>query len=425
MPTHSYPVDPKSASLLDADFFIDALQVPTASLAVSAEAMVMAKAGELAVIPTRNLAVEQFASYELCELQPASKPRPSAHRSWGGEDHDQLYSHYDQVVWRVRWKGHDLQVVHLEWDNGCGGDNRDWVIAQTPEIAEEFILEVNRKTHAPGNAILVFSHGCWNRSESLYTATQAASFDDLVLADDLKATIRDDFTRFLASEAQYLGLGISWRRGALFIGPPGNGKTHCVRSLVKELNVSCLYVQSLSHRFLTAEQMWRQVFDRARGLRPCVLVLEDLDSLVTDDNRSFFLNQLDGFEQNHGLIVLATTNHPDRIDSAIIDRPSRFDRKYHFNLPTTAERADFLKVWQSRLATETGWNADEIEPIAAATSDFSFAYLKELVISSVMTWINQPDSRFNQVMQEQANLLRRQMHTDNQHSRGREPDRRD
>ena len=72
--------------------------------------------------------------------------------------------------------------------------------------------------------------------------------------------------------------------------------------------------------------MWQVVFERARGLRPCVLVLEDLDSLVNDENRSFFLNQIDGFEQNHGLMILATTNHPDRIDSAIIDRPSRFDR---------------------------------------------------------------------------------------------------
>jgi SpoVK/Ycf46/Vps4 family AAA+-type ATPase len=102
------------------------------------------------------------------------------------------------------------------------------------------------------------------------------------------------------------------------IGPPGNGKTHCVRALVKDLAVSSLYVQSLSHHYFTAEQMWQQVFDRARGLRPCVLILEDLDSLVTEENRSFFLNQLDGFEQNHGLIVLATTNHPDRIDAAII-----------------------------------------------------------------------------------------------------------
>ncbi|MCC6511893.1 MAG: ATP-binding protein, partial [Pirellulaceae bacterium] len=216
------------------------------------------------------------------------------------------------------------------------------------------MLEVERKTHAPGNAILIFSSGRWNRSESLFQATQQASFEDLVLADDMKAAIRDDFVTFLKSEERYNRLGIAWRRGALMIGPPGNGKTHCVRALVKELAVSSLYVQSLSHPYYTADEMWQQVFDRARGLRPCVLVLEDLDALVTEENRSFFLNQLDGFEQNHGLIVLATTNHPDRIDPAIIDRPSRFDRKYHFNLPSLDERIDYLATWQNRLSDESG-----------------------------------------------------------------------
>ena len=232
-------------------------------------------------------------------------------RYWGGEDYDQLFTSYDQVIWDVRWQQHSLRVVHLEWESGCGGSSRDWVIAETAEIAESFILDVERKTHAPGNAILVFSNGGWNRSHSLYDATQSASFDDLVLADQMKESIRGDFTQFLKSEERYQRLGIAWRRGAIMIGPPGNGKTHCVRALVKELGIASLYVQSLSHQYYTPEQMWQQVFERARGLRPCVLVLEDLDSLVDESNRSFFLNQLDGFEQNHGMIILATTNHPD------------------------------------------------------------------------------------------------------------------
>ena len=198
------------------------------------------------------------------------------------------YTTYEQVVWQVDWNEHALQVVHLEWATGCGGESRDWVVADSIDVAESFILDVERKTHAPGNAILVFSNGHWNRSHRLYEATQSASFDDLILANEMKESIRNDFAKFLQSEDRYTRLGIAWRRGALMIGPPGNGKTHCVRALVKELGVSSLYVQSLSHHYYTAEQMWQQVFDRARGLRPCVLVLEDLDSLVDDENRSFF-----------------------------------------------------------------------------------------------------------------------------------------
>ncbi|MGI9457760.1 MAG: AAA family ATPase, partial [Aeoliella sp.] len=383
-------------------FFTDALSDNPTGLAINVEAMVVAEADGKAVVPCRYLDVQQFARLDLCQLKPESEPRPGLYRYWGGEDYDRLFTSFNQVIWQVRWNDDRLCVVHLEWDTGCGGDSRDWVVADSAKVAESFILEVERKTHAPGDAILVFSDGSWNRSYSLFAATQSASFDDLVLADDMKNTIRCDFDQFLESEERYRRLGIAWRRGALMIGPPGNGKTHCVRALVKELSVSSLYVQSLSHQYFTDQQMWQKVFDRARGLTPCVLVLEDLDTLVNDENRSFFLNQLDGFEQNHGLIVLATTNYPDRIDSAIIDRPSRFDRKYHFKLPTLDERKDYLASWQKRIVEETGWKSNEVDVVASATNSFSFAYLKELVISTVMKWMQHPSEEFSSVLMEQA-----------------------
>lgn len=71
----------------------------------------------------------------------------------------------------------------------------------------------------------------------------------------------------------------------------------------------------------------QMVFGKAREMAPCVLILEDLDALINDRNRSYFLNQLDGFEANDGIIVIGTTNHFERLDPAISTRPSRFDRK--------------------------------------------------------------------------------------------------
>lgn len=398
--------------MLKTSFFSDALSDNTACIAIKAEAMILAAAAGKAVIACSGLDIEQYARLEFCKLEPCSDPRPETLRYWGGEEHDRLFTRFQQVVWQVYWRDKSLSVVHLAWDTGCGGESRDWVVADSTEVAEAFILDVERKTHAPGNAILIFSNGRWNRSPGLFEATQAVSFEDLILANDLKESIRRDFSQFLKAEDRYSQLGIAWKRGALMIGPPGNGKTHCIRALVKELGVSSLYVQSLSHHYYTPEQMWQQVFERARGLRPCVLVLEDLDALVDDDNRSFFLNQLDGFEQNHGMIVLATTNHPDRIDPAIIDRPSRFDRKYHFNLPSLGERQAYLLIWQQRLADETGWKPDEIEPVALGTDGFSFAYLKELVISAVMRWMQEPSPGFAVVATEQALSLQRQLKTD-------------
>ena len=69
------------------------------------------------------------------------------------------------------------------------------------------------------------------------------------------------------------------------------------------------------------------MFTKAREMSPCVVILEDLDSLITDRNRSFFLNQLDGLEGNDGLLVIGTTNHFEKLDPGLSARPSRFDRK--------------------------------------------------------------------------------------------------
>lgn len=69
------------------------------------------------------------------------------------------------------------------------------------------------------------------------------------------------------------------------------------------------------------------VFNQARQMSPSCLILEDLDSLINDRNRSYFLNQLDGLEGNNGLLIIGTTNHFDRLDPGLSSRPSRFDRK--------------------------------------------------------------------------------------------------
>lgn len=75
------------------------------------------------------------------------------------------------------------------------------------------------------------------------------------------------------------------------------------------------------------EAAMADVFNKARQLAPCVIILEDLDSLINDRNRSFFLNQLDGLEGNDGLLIIGTTNHFERLDPGLSTRPSRFDRK--------------------------------------------------------------------------------------------------
>lgn len=221
----------------------------------------------------------------------------------------------------------------------------------------------------------MFSGGCVSKSDKLYAGVNAASFDQLVLEGTLKQQIRDDFTQFLAARATYEEAGVPWRRGALFVGPPGNGKTLCVKALVRELGIPCLYVQSFEAQYQQPQKMVEAVFKRARTHAPCVLVLEDIDALLVPSARSFFLNELDGFASNAGVITLATTNHPERLDPSIVERPSRFDRKYHFELPSTETREAYVRLWNERLRPPLRLSEAGRTQISELTHDFSFAYM--------------------------------------------------
>lgn len=394
---------------LPPDLFLRCLSPTDSATACRIEYEIVKAAGDYAVLTVGHLDLEEYKELGFCELELKDDPPAIVVSRWGGEDEDRLFEAYEQAHWQARWQGVVLHIVQASWQTGCGSENRYWVIADSEDVAEAFVLDVARKTNSPGESILVFHGGYWQRSRELYKATQQASFDDLVLSGTLKEVIRQDFQRFLEARERYESLGVAWRRGALFIGPPGNGKTHCVRALVRELSIPSLYVQSLSHQHYTSEQLLHMVFERARQLRPCILIFEDLDALVNESNRSFFLNQLDGFEKNVGMVVLATTNHPERIDPAILDRPSRFDRKYHFGLPAESERRAYLTMWKDRLERETRWDAESISGLVARTTGFSFAYLKELIVSSLLRWMHHPETDFAKVLEVQCAELRQQM----------------
>jgi transitional endoplasmic reticulum ATPase len=94
----------------------------------------------------------------------------------------------------------------------------------------------------------------------------------------------------------------------IFHGPPGNGKTISIKALMKNLEHPSLYVKSF-HTYNSDETGIQMIFEKARAMAPCLLILEDIDSLITNDNRSYFLNEVDGLEENDGILVLATTNH--------------------------------------------------------------------------------------------------------------------
>ncbi len=311
----------------------------------------------------------------------------------------------------VQWQGFELDVLVLLCNDGQFNMYHHWILADNQDIARSFLASVSKWSTEIRGEVLVFDNGHWYKDEHLFRDIKNATFDNLILKGSLKQDIRDDITQFFAARETYEECGVPWKRGILFVGPPGNGKTHAVKALINSIKQPCLYVKSFRTPHGGPDEMCiREVFDRARRTAPCVLVLEDLDSLVTAQNRSFFLNELDGFAANIGIVALATTNHPERLDPAILDRPSRFDRKYPFDLPELSERRSYIKLWNDTLKPALRLSDEGVEKVSEQTEDFSFAYLKELFLSSMMRWISSSQhGSMDEVMLGQVTVLREQM----------------
>ncbi len=318
----------------------------------------------------------------------------------------------NKAWFEVQWQGNSLDMLILNIQGEGFNKFHYWLLADREDIARRFFADVCKWNMEIRGEVLVFDNGQWYKDEHLFQDIKNATFDNLIMRGNLKQEIRDDLEQFFASRALYEEHDIPWKRGILFVGPAGNGKTHAVKALINSLEQPCLYVKSFRapHTHGVDEFNIRQIFDRARRNAPCVLVLEDLDSLLTPENRSFFLNELDGFAANIGIVTLATTNHPERLDPAILDRPSRFDRKYPFDLPELEERKAFITMWNDSLKPKLRLSEEGTAKMSELTESFSFAYLKELFLSSKMRWIAKAQQgTMEEVMTEQVNKLREQM----------------
>jgi AAA+ superfamily predicted ATPase len=363
--------------------------------------------------------VEKYSEGGQCTITSLTNQHNEFLTRWYQEDYDfdegeytegYLYKRAYNAWQEITWQATTFTLLTLNWVLFDGQTSvRYWLLADTEQQANQFIEAVCRWNAEIRSEILVFDNGCWEKDKRLFQAIKNASFDNLILQGTLKEEILSDLQRFFSSHAVYQRYHLPWKRGILFIGTPGNGKTYTVKALINALNQPCLYVKSFKSRGIDDDRNISMVFAKARKAAPCLLILEDLDSLLTDENRSFFLNELDGFASNDGIVLLATTNHPEKLDPAILDRPSRFDRKYHFNLPALAERTQYIKFWNASLQDNMCLSEQTIVALAETTQDFSFAYLKELFLSSMMKWMATPETRMDTVMFEQVALLKTQM----------------
>lgn len=216
------------------------------------------------------------------------------------------------------------------------------------------------------------------------------TFGDVAGCDEAKEDVKE-LVDFLRDPSKFQRLGGQIPKGVLMVGPPGTGKTLLAKAIAGEAKVPFFSISGSDfvEMFVgVGASRVRDMFEQAKKQSPCIIFIDEIDAVGRHrgagmggghDEREQTLNQLlvemDGFEGNEGVIVIAATNRPDVLDPALL-RPGRFDRQVVVNLPDIIGREQILKVHLKKVPL-----ADGVEPstIARGTPGFSGADLANLV----------------------------------------------
>ena len=203
------------------------------------------------------------------------------------------------------------------------------------------------------------------------------SLDDVILPEAIKHEIVTAATTFFRRCAGNADACLARKRGFLLVGEPGNGKTILCQALVGLLARSC-GVRAVTARVgkTMSDDTIKQLYEWAEKNSPALVILEDIESVLNETSvtRSGFLNILDGLEPQRGMLTLATSNFPHKIDPALAHRPSRFDRVWHVPLPDAVQRRAFLL----RLFHEQHLPDSIHDVLVERTRGWSMAYIGEL-----------------------------------------------
>ena len=234
------------------------------------------------------------------------------------------------------------------------------------------------------------SFGMGKSSAKIYVkSSEGIRFRDVAGEDEAKENL-SEIVEYLHNPDRYKEIGASMPKGILLVGPPGTGKTMLAKAVAGEANVP--FFSMSGSEFVEmfvgmGASKVRDLFQQAKEKAPCIVFIDEIDAIGKkrdgqiggNDEREQTLNQLltemDGFEDNTGVIILAATNRPESLDPALL-RPGRFDRRVPVELPDLKGREDILKVHAKKI--KVGDNVD-YNKVARMASGASGAELANIV----------------------------------------------
>ena len=221
--------------------------------------------------------------------------------------------------------------------------------------------------------------GIGKSNAKMYVEKQTGvTFRDVAGQDEAKESLQE-VVDFLHNPGKYTSVGAKLPKGALLVGPPGTGKTLLAKAVAGEANVPFFSLSGSAFVEMyvgVGASRVRDLFKQAQQMAPCIIFIDEIDAigksrdnqLGSNDEREQTLNQLlaemDGFESNKGLVLLAATNRPEILDPALL-RPGRFDRRIIVEKPDLKGRIDVLKVHSKDVRMD---ETVDLEAIALATS---------------------------------------------------------
>ena len=286
---------------------------------------------------------------------------------------------------RLQTKGVNVKVEDAE----SGGTILSYIISALPLlfIVGLWFFLMRQMQGGGGRGAMSFGK---SKARLLTERHGRVTFEDVAGVDEAKEEL-EEIVDFLKDPSKFQRLGGKIPKGALLVGPPGTGKTRIARAVAGEANVPFFTISGSDfvEMFVgVGASRVRDMFEQAKKNAPCIIFIDEIDAVGRhrgaglgggNDEREQTLNQLlvemDGFEANEGIIIIAATNRPDVLDPALL-RPGRFDRQVTVGNPDILGREKILKVHMRNVPL-----SKDVEPktIARGTPGFSGADLANLV----------------------------------------------